>query len=160
MDTMNDAIDIYTDGSCSVENKGGGWAFVARVDGRQMTGCGYQSDTTVNKMELRAIQKALECVSLNERPLSIYTDSQYARKCLSVWHIKWAANGWLTANGEAVKNSEEIQECLRLLVEHRKHRQVTIHWVKGHSGHTHNEYADKLAHQARINQLPQTVTVR
>jgi ribonuclease HI len=148
-----EAIEVFTDGSCSVKDVSGGWAFVAKAGQRQENKYGHASETTVNKMELLAIQRALEFVSLNNTPLEIYTDSEYARKCLSLWHVKWTANGWVTANGVDVKNSEEIQDCLELLLAHRKYRKVTIHWVRGHSGHISNELADKLAHRARVEKI-------
>lgn len=108
------------------------------------------------------------------RPLAIYSDSNYAINCVTVWFQKWRANGWVNASKKAVENKDLTERILGLLEERTAMRQgneddsdpngdervvdgsaktgqrktvnkVEFHWVKGHSSDAGNNAADGLA---------------
>lgn len=76
----------------------------------------------------------------------IHTDSAYLKNGVEKWMAGWAKNGWVTANGEPVKNRDiwvKIMELTKTLKEEKV--KFTIHKIKGHSGRYGNEEADRLA---------------
>ncbi len=90
---------------------------------------------------------AIEALRALQRPciISLTTDSQYVKKGITEWLPGWQAKGWKTANRKPVKNADLWKE---LSAEVEKHQKIDWHWVKGHSGHHENEWADELATQA------------
>lgn len=40
--------------------------------------------------------------------LNIHTDSEFLINSITKWVKKWKKNNWLTANGEPVKNKEQL----------------------------------------------------
>lgn len=83
----------------------------------------------------------------------IYSDSKYAIQSVNEWSDKWATNGWKTATGNPVSNSDLIRDAVELkneindLHRERNWQPLEFHHVKGHSGDTGNEAADRLANQ-------------
>lgn len=43
------------------------------------------------------------------KKLDIHTDSQFMINCITDWMKKWKKNNWVTSNGGAVKNKEQLQ---------------------------------------------------
>lgn len=141
--TDNDArqtVIIYTDGACSGNPGPGGWGAVLRYDGHEKELKGGEALTTNNRMELLAAIEALEAL---KRPCTVelHTDSQYLRQGITQWIARWKANGWRTADRNAVKNAD----LWRRLDEARARHSMQWRWVKGHAGHPENERADALA---------------
>ena len=101
-------------------------------------------------MELTAAIKGLEyCSSQEEEQLSlneikIYTDSIYLKDGITMWINNWEKNNWKTSDKKNVKNVD-LWKKLKDLV---KSKQIEWCWVKGHSGDSLNELADKLAKEA------------
>lgn len=119
---------VYTDGSCWPNPGPGAWAYVAPSLGVEKSG--FEANTTNNRMEMMAIIEAMKGTT---GPLTIVTDSQL---CIGAF-----AKGW-----KCKANLDLVHEGRSLMVG----RQVEFRWVKGHSGHVHNERADELAEQARF----------
>lgn len=140
-------IEIYTDGSCSVNSGKGGWGVVIVQDGNIIREeCGAAVDTTNNRMELTAFLKALQIMEEHEEEVeySIYTDSAYIANCfIEKWYQKWLANGWKAANRTAIKN-QDLWKAILKIHRHSIHH-ITIVHVKGHQGNKFNERADTLA---------------
>lgn len=133
-------VVIYTDGACSGNPGPGGWGAVLISKGREKEISGGESDTTNNRMELRA---AIEALSTLRKPcqVDLHTDSNYVRQGITEWIHGWKKNNWKTADKKPVKNAELWQA-----LEEATHRhKVRWHWVKGHNGHPLNERADALA---------------
>ena len=140
-------IKIFTDGGCSGNPGPGGWAYVMIIDGTDKPVSGGNPDTTNNRMELTAVisalKDALSWPAWKERPLEVYTDSQYVKNGITQWIQGWMRNGWKTAAKKPVKNQDLWRE-LHGLTENLK---VEWHWVKGHAGNEYNERCDAMVRQ-------------
>ena len=106
---------------------------------------------TNQRAELTALQRALEIAPRN-RPVKIYTDSNYSIKCVTEWYIKWRQNGWLNSTKKPVENKDLIEKVLSLIEQRRNMSQeyssinkVEFVWVKGHATNEGNIAADELA---------------
>jgi len=133
-------VEIFTDGACKGNPGPGGWAAIVRSRSREKELSGGEPATTNNRMELLAAIRGLEAL---KRPcrVALYTDSNYVRDGITRWIHAWRRNGWRTADRKPVKNAELWQELIDAAAPHR----VEWHWVRGHSGHSENERADRLA---------------
>lgn len=131
-------VEIFTDGACSGNPGPGGWGAVLRYGKTEKEISGHEAESTNNRMELMAAIAALESL---KRPcrVHLYTDSQYVEGGIKGWIKSWKAAGWKKKGG--LKNVDLWQ---RLDVALAKHK-VSVHWVRGHSGHPDNERADRLA---------------
>lgn len=149
-------LDIYTDGSCSVNSGKGGWGIVVVYQDKvYYEACGAEENTTNNKMELTAFLTAMKWVEEHFKDehvsYTIHTDSAYIANCFKdQWYKRWEINGWRTANRVAVKNKELWEEIIKIYkaTEHI----CSISYVKGHSDNVWNERADTLATSWRGNQ--------
>ncbi len=133
-------MEIWTDGACEPNPGRGGWAYT-RSDGFEEIGGHIM--TTNNRMEMTAILMALRKLPDGARA-TIYSDSQYCVKGLTVWRSGWRRKGWMKKTGDMpnrdlwLELEEEMIRC-----------QADIRWVKGHAGDVGNERADVLAEQGR-----------
>jgi len=95
---------------------------------------------------LSAIKRALE-IAPRHREVLIFSDSQYAINCVTLWHHNWSRNNWLTTLGKKVENQDLIEEILEKMQEREDIGAKTgFEWVKGHSGAADgNSQADRLA---------------
>jgi ribonuclease HI len=137
---MKKEITIFTDGACSGNPGKGGWGAVLLYKDNEKRLSGSEKLTTNNKMELKATIEALKAIK-HPSKIKLYTDSQYVKKGITEWIINWKKNGWKTANKKTVSNKElwiELDENVNL-------HEIEWFWIKGHSGNSYNEIADKLA---------------
>ena len=138
---------VYTDGSCVTSSKLGGYGVVVLDEKETIVFVEHEaySNTTNNRMELRAFLVALEYVTSHCQEgdeIECFTDSAYISNCFAQnWYKTWQANGWRTSNRLKVKN---VDLWLRLLAAMKPH-DIELIWVKGHNGHEFNERCDKLA---------------
>jgi len=135
-------VEIFTDGACRGNPGPGGWGVVLRAGEHEKQLYGGETETTNNRMELKA---AIEGLKALKQPSQVVltTDSQYVRQGITEWITNWKKNAWRTSAKKPVKNQDLWQALDQLASEH----QVTWRWVKGHSGHPENELADQLANQ-------------
>lgn len=141
---------LHTDGSCSVQTRIGGWAWVD-LEGDRFDS-GSAAPTTNNAME---IQAAYQAVYHNAGDLKIVSDSRYVVDSFqSGWLERWEKSGWLTSTKSPVKN-QDLWEPFWEHVKHRRAKGATIvfEWVRGHNGDPGNERADQLAGQAAKRHL-------
>ncbi len=139
-------VEIYSDGACSGNPGPGGYGTIMCYADNIKELCGYNPDTTNNRMEMMGAIAGLEAL---KKPCSVtmVTDSQYVCKGMTEWLSGWKKKGW--------KNSQRKPVLNRDLWE-RLDAATTIHtvkwqWVKGHAGHEMNERCDELARNAIIN---------
>lgn len=141
-------VKIYTDGACSGNPGPGGYGTILEFNGRRKElSAGYKK-TTNNRMELRAVIAGLEALKEPCRTY-IYSDSKYVVDAVSKgWAQRWKQNNWMRNKKEEALNPDLWDKLLSLLEKHS----VTMHWVKGHSGHPENERCDRLAVDAASDQ--------
>lgn len=141
-------VAIYTDGACLGNPGPGGWAALLKYEGRERMISGSESETTNNRMEMRAVVEALTVLKEPCR-VTIYTDSRYVMHAFTEnWIAGWKQKGWKTSAGKDVANQDLWLELDALIQKH----QVSWQWVKGHDGHPENERVDKEARKAAKEQ--------
>ena len=135
-------VTLIADGAC--RNDGtrgpGGWACELTHGERSAVLQGSAPSTTNNRMELLAVIHGLEKLKVAST-VHIISDSSYFTRGLLEWHGKW--------NLETQKNGDL---WIRLLNAAAKH-ELEIQLVKGHSTHAGNNRVDRLAVQAKDDQI-------
>ena len=140
-------IELFTDGACSGNPGPGGWAAILRSGKHERELSGGVFQTTNNRMELTAVIEGLRAIKQPSH-VSIHTDSRYVMDGARSWLNGWKARGWRTADKKPVKN-EDLWRALD--AEKDRHLSVAWTWVAGHSGHTENDRADRLARDAILS---------
>jgi len=138
-------VEIFTDGACSGNPGPGAWGAVLRFRGHERELCGFDPQTTNNRMELMGAIGVLEALKRGCR-VHLHTDSQYVCKGIQEWLPNWIRRGWKTAGGDPVKNRDLWE---RLHAATGRHR-IDWKWVKGHNGDPDNERVDVLARNAAV----------
>ena len=77
---------VFTDGSAAPNPGPGGWGAILRWGGIEKELLGGELGTTNNRMELKAVIEGLTALKKTSR-VTVYTDSQYVQKGLSLIHI-------------------------------------------------------------------------
>lgn len=144
-------VRMFTDGACSGNPGAGGWAACVLLKNCNKTVSGGEEMTTNNRMELKAVieglKKALEDVNFSK--IEICSDSAYVvNSYIKGWIEVWSKNGWITKDGNDVKNKDLWLE-LNALVKQARQCGVCVQFVKvkGHAGNHFNELVDKLARE-------------
>lgn len=106
---------------------------------------GYVPHATNNQMELAAVIAALSALKSTKIPVKVAIDSQYVHGGASRWLKTWRNNGWQTASGDPLQNTELWQELDRIM------SRFVIAWTKveGHSSDLMNNRADELVWDTR-----------
>lgn len=134
-------IVAAADGS-ALKNPGPtGWAWA--VDEFQWRAGGFPHGTN-NIGELYAVLDLLQATAHLHEPLHILADSRYVIDTFTKWIHGWKRKGWKKSDGSPVLNVELIQQIDAAL----HGREVSFEWVKGHSGHSLNEFVDDRAREA------------
>ena len=150
-------VKMYCDGGCRGNGKVinvGGYGVVLICGDYIRKLCGYDTNTTNNKMELRSVVEGLRALRKHNIDLHIYVDSSYIYNGITIWSRKWKQGNWNYAKKSGILNLNywmEIDRLLSLIV--NSGGCYTLHKVKGHSGDKYNEIADKLANYAMDNSL-------
>jgi len=141
------SVTIYTDGGCIGNPGPGGWAAILIHGKHKKELTGRSSNTTNNRMELRA---AIEALNTLNRPchVELYTDSEYLRLGITEWVTNWQRNGSSTSDKKPVKNRNLWQKLIGAVERHAPAGGVIWRWTKGHAGDAYNERADVLANNA------------
>ena len=105
--------------------------------------------TTNNRMALRSVSEAMRAIGAKGARFRVCftTDSRYIVDGMTGWVHGWARNGWKRKTG-AIENLELWKDAIRACEGHA----MFFRWVRGHSGHAQNEYADYLANRAAAEQ--------
>lgn len=136
------SLVIYTDGACSGNPGPGGWGALMIFGNKEKEIFGGEAETTNNRMELMAAQKALEAIKPDYRgKIIIWTDSSYLKKGITEWIHNWKAKNWRKSDKKPVANADLWQRLDRLV----KGKDIDWKWIKGHDGNAGNERADELA---------------
>lgn len=152
-------IVIYTDGSCNVkdpERPGGLGVWLQFWDGdsfnyEKKLSIGYKN-TTIARMEMGAIIKALEEIKVNTIPVYIISDSEFIVK---YWN-NGKAREWRESNYIGVANPELWERIFRLV---QNILVVKFIHVRGHGKETRhlwavpgNGEADRLANYKQFKE--------
>jgi ribonuclease HI len=152
-------LRIYCDGACTNNGRRGakaGWGASIQDSrtGEELEAVSkpvpYDESQTNQRAELLALAWSIRRAAREPAGADIYTDSEYALKCLTVWAPAWAKNGWQKARGGEVLHQDIIQP---LWDEFKALRgKVTVQHVRAHTGasdiHSRgNQRADELATQ-------------
>lgn len=167
-------VRIYTDGSTLSNGQaaaiGGVGVYFGPLDKRNISEPLTGTRQTNQRAELTAVLRALE-VAPRDRKIVIYSDSNYAIRCVTEWFLKWRTNNWQNASHKPVENKDLILKVIDMLEERlrwNKHRTVEggdedevvdstkghwdkgpagvgFVWVKGHAKDEGNNAADELA---------------
>jgi len=154
-------VSIYTDGSADNSKGFGSYGFVAVFVNKgknhiKKHSSGKYVDTTSNRMELKAIIKALEEAKTGFK-FDIYSDSRYCIDSITKWLPNWYKNGEIHKK----KNSELWERFLIVRKHHLLNKSVlNFAWVRGHNGNEFNEIADGLANKGRLDQTTQGVSCK
>jgi ribonuclease HI len=108
---------------------------------------GAELNTTNNRMELTAALAALDALSELKLPspeVTVFTDSQYVQKGMSLWLKSWKRNGWRTGDRKPVKNRDLWERLDELAANFL----IDWQWVKGHAGNEYNERCDQMTRRA------------
>jgi ribonuclease HI len=143
-DSLKPEVIVYTDGACSGNPGPGGWGALLQWNGKERELTGGASDTTNNRMEMRAVIEALNAL---KRPchVKIHSDSALIINTFNQnWINGWIKRGWKKANKKPVENQDLWQEMLTAMQPH----DVTWIKVKGHSTNKRNNRVDALAVEA------------
>ena len=141
--SQNIAIEAATDGACSGNPGKGGWGgLIIFDDGSELEIGGFEINTTNNRMELMAAIKTLEKLKQFKlkNNFKLRTDSKYLIDGYSNWINNWKKNGWKTSTGKPVQNLDLWQKIDGLRI-----KEVSMEFVKGHSGDKYNERVDVIA---------------
>lgn len=148
---MNKKVLIFTDGSCYNKTKQGGFGvYMQFKDGlhviaEKKISKGY-SNTTISRMELRAIIVALRNIKIKTAyPILLVSDSEYTINSINKgWLLNWEREGFVGR-----KNSDLWKEFLRIWRTFPQNQIKFIH-TRGHSKGKDvfqygNDMADSLA---------------
>ena len=165
--------NFYCDGAASMRKDGngnyireaGGWGFVL-VDKENnkaiYQNSGRKDSTTNQEMELTAIHEVFRYYVENlydeERcdTINIYSDSAYCVNMLqdNGWVYTWRKNDWRRKGNKPIENLELIQKIyITMFSLNEGFRKVNFIKVRGHSGDMWNEYADRLAVNAKEDKI-------
>lgn len=140
-------VFIYTDGACSGNPGPGGFGVLLMSEGvpsKEISKGFFQ--TTNNRMELLAVITAFESLK-SPCNVHLYSDSKYVvDSLLKGWAKKWQSNNWKKSDKSKAENIDLWERMLNVIEEKEKLGfKITLHWVKGHAGHEHNEKVDELS---------------
>lgn len=136
-------VIIYTDGSCSGNPGPGGYAAKLIFGEHTKEISGYESQTTNNRMELRAVIEGMMVLKV-PCSITIRTDSQIV--CNAIANLEgMPATEWKTKTGARRANCDLLQQMLK--VKHDGNHELYYQYIKGHDGEEGNERCDFLAKQ-------------
>lgn len=141
---------VFTDGATEGNPGPGGWGAVLVADGKVVAeDHGSEAHTTNNRMELTALIAGLKMVPA-DTSVTLYTDSQLVVNIVTKWAEGWKERGWKKKSTGPIANLELVKEAYEVS---RQRPEVTVQWIKAHSGNRWNEYADALATAYRRDQM-------
>ena len=115
---LDDSLRVYFYSSWSGQTKKGGWSFLMTRKGLegelQRSGLsGAVSATTQQQMELIAVLEAFKRINernLADRPITVYTSSNYINQGINEWMKGWKSKGWKGGNKKPIQNLELWQK--------------------------------------------------
>lgn len=167
-----DQIELYCDGSAIMAKKPGGYGWVIILNGKKYSeGYGYIRRADNNDAELEAaLQGLMEVyklfleITLNPIHLKIFEknpklegktsqDLEYLTEARAMIDITicsdsqivldWASEKYFFKKEFKYQQFLKIKELVKIM-------NIQTKWIRGHSGHEHNERCDQLATLGRL----------
>jgi ribonuclease HI len=156
-------LHIFTDGACPSNGKAKAKAGFSVVFWNLIENspfgiaeCVPETEVQTNqRAELRGLFRAFQ--EIQERglkdPITIWTDSEYGRKCITEWGPQWKARGWKrAANAKKPLEHLDLLKDMIAFYEQNQHFIRIVH-VAAHTGKKEfpwcgNEMADRLANES------------
>lgn len=138
---MQKTVILYTDGACSGNPGPGGWGALLIWNGNERELSGGTSQTTNNRMEMRAVIEGLNALKEPCR-VKIHSDSALIINAFKQnWVKNWMRRNWKKSNKKPVENRDLWEEMLAAMKPHK------VEWikVKGHSTNELNNRVDRIA---------------
>ena len=153
-------LHIFTDGACVNNGKKIAKAAYSvvfwNIENTPAFGMAHKVPShelqTNQRAELRGLSLAFDEIRARHltNPITIWTDSEYGRKCITEWGPQWKVRGWTRANNKG-KPLEHL-DLLKPMIDFYEVSQhfIMIRHVKAHTNkqefpYCGNEMADKLA---------------
>ena len=131
-------ITIYTDGSSKGNPGPGGYGTILMSGShKKELSQGYKR-TTNNRMELMAVIAGLEALKKPGLKVTIYSDSQYIVKAVTLGWLK----KWIATNFKGGKKNKDLWLRYHELA---SNFDIDFVWVKGHGENILNNRCDVLA---------------
>lgn len=152
-----DDINVYTDGSClnngQSNAKAGIGIFFGDNDSRNISKKHIGKQTN-NQAELSAILlvfKILKKETKKNKKINIFTDSEYAIRCLTTYGQEQEDNGWI----DNIPNKSLVKKTFN---KYKNLNSVKLHHVFAHTGKSdihsiNNDKADKLAKKGAMKHI-------
>ncbi len=134
---MSQQLIIYTDGAARGNPGPGGYGILLKWGAKvKEISQGFRK-TTNNRMELMAVNVALQNLKKEGLNIIIYTDSSYVVNSVEKgWVFGWAKKGF--------KDKKNVDLWKQFLQLYNKHN-IKFSWVKGHANNAGNNRCDELA---------------
>lgn len=96
-------------------------------------GAAYELQSTGQRGEILALLQALEvCINSDEELIYVISDSEYIVNCVNKeWYKNWENKGWITAEGEEVKN-KDLWEIASGMLSVLEDKEIVVYHIKGH----------------------------
>jgi ribonuclease HI len=137
-------VIISTDGACSGNPGPGGYGVVLRFGEKTKELSGYESRTSNNRMELRAVIEGIAALK-KQCEVLVRSDSQHVGNALANLD-EMPNNGWTTKTGARRSNDDLLRQLYN--VKHKYEHTIRFQHVSAHTGDPDNERCDQLAKQA------------
>lgn len=141
---MQKNVILYTDGACSGNPGPGGWGALLIWNGKERELSGGASQTTNNRMEMKAVIEGLKALKEPCR-VKIHSDSALIINAFNQhWVQNWMKRNWKKSNKKPVENRDLWEEMIDVMKPHN------VEWikVKGHSTNVLNNRVDRIAVKA------------
>lgn len=99
----------------SAKGSAGWWGALVRADGEEELMYGHETQTTSNRLDILALINALTMLPEGAR-VKVYSKSDYLRNGGTHWLKSWKRSGWISKQGEPVKNQDLWLELDDLLL--------------------------------------------
>jgi ribonuclease HI len=117
INSTNQSITIFTDGSCHTQLKTGGWASIILFQGEKIILEGDAENTTHQRMELTAVINSLEYLKSSKQiheQINVYSDSQYVVDLLQRKE-RLASSNYLTKKLHPIRNVDLVKEVITFM---------------------------------------------
>ena len=146
----SNVLNLWTDGSSKDNGKPhctAGWSMVTRLGGLDVVRYGnLPAPSSNNRGEMSGVLYALKILNNLNRPIHIFSDSEYTVKTLTDWKGKRLKPGGMSG----LKNADLIIPMYELWGTRAAPTQIS--WVRGHNGDPGNELADVWCSKGRLGE--------